>query len=168
MVVFFASLGVFPATAIATTGGDLWIDGPTGTLDAGAQMMAATSPSITALSAGGYEIACEGTNGDLWTYGTGESGDTGDAMLAGTSPSIVAVSSTQYEVAYQASNGDLSESASGNCDSHRQRDDGRDEPERHRALERWLRDRLPRAPEPTGGHDARLGLGSHPAVVGER
>jgi len=104
-VIFFASLGVVPAGALAGAGGDLWIDAPSGTVDTGLQVMAGTSPSITGLSGGGYEVAYQGTNGDLWTYGTGESGDSGDAMMAGTSPSITALSGILYETAYQAPTG---------------------------------------------------------------
>jgi len=111
-IVAVASVGAFPAQAIAA-GGDLWTFGSATMGDTGLAMMAGTSPSITALSSGGYEIAYQGTNGDLWLYGTTYSGDTGEAMMAGTSPSITAIPGDYYQVAYQGRDGELWEYGQG-------------------------------------------------------
>jgi hypothetical protein len=105
--IFFATLGLFPAAAIANAGGDLWTYGSGGATDTGQTMAAGTNPSITAVSTGGVEIAYQGSNGDLWTYGAAGSANTGGAMMAGTSPSIVDITGDDYEIAYQGSDGDL-------------------------------------------------------------
>jgi len=112
VLVAAASLAASPATAVAA-GGDLWTFGSASAGDTGLGMMAGSSPSIAALSNGGYEIAYQGANGDLWTYGTARSGDTGVAMMDGTSPSITAIPGGYYQIAYQGSDGDLWEYGDG-------------------------------------------------------
>jgi hypothetical protein len=78
-------------------------------------MSGSTSPSITALSGGGYEYAFEANGTDhLWTYGTLEGGDTGLTMADATSPSIAGLAHGGYEIAYQGANGDLSMDGSAN------------------------------------------------------
>ena len=67
-------------------------------------MAAGTSPSITGLANGKYEIAFQANTGQLWTVP--DHGNSGDGMMAGTSPSITAVGSG-YTVAFQANTGDL-------------------------------------------------------------
>jgi hypothetical protein len=71
-------------------------------------MMAGTSPSITALSNGGWVAAYQGASGRLFTAsssgaGTGPDGD----MKAGTSPSITALSNGGWVAAYQGASGRL-------------------------------------------------------------
>jgi hypothetical protein len=51
-------------------------------------MKAGTSPSVTALPGGGYEVALQASNGELVTVGTAGSTSTKQTMAAGTSPSI--------------------------------------------------------------------------------
>lgn len=55
-------------------------------------MAKGTSPSITALSGGGYEVAFQANNSQLWSVGMGPEAnniDTEQGMAPGTSPSIV-------------------------------------------------------------------------------
>jgi precorrin-6B methylase 2 len=73
-------------------------------------MMPGTSPSITALTSGGYEVAFQANNGVLWTVGSGPGSNNEDwnlGMAGGTSPSITALHGGGYEVAFQANNGVL-------------------------------------------------------------
>src|SRR5581483_8775641 len=56
----------------------------------GQGMMAGTSPSITGLPGGGYEMAFQANTGRLIAYGSAGNTDTGQGMKAGTSPSIAA------------------------------------------------------------------------------
>ena len=73
-------------------------------------MMAGTSPAITALPGGGYEMAFQANNtGNLWTVGNSGNTDWGpaDRMMAGTSPAIAALADGSYEVACQLSDGQL-------------------------------------------------------------
>jgi hypothetical protein len=51
-------------------------------------MMGMTSPSITALSGGGYEMAFQANTGHLWSWGSVNKGDWGLGMKGTTSPSI--------------------------------------------------------------------------------
>jgi hypothetical protein len=67
-----------------------------------------TSPAITQLPNGGYEVAFQANTGVLWTAQSGASGGTNlsQGMMAGTSPSIT-VQSGGYEIAFQANTGSL-------------------------------------------------------------
>jgi hypothetical protein len=65
-------------------------------------MTAGTSPSITALAGGGFEIAFQANTGALWTYGTASSGATDLGVNPRTSPSIAGAPSGGYEAAFQA------------------------------------------------------------------
>ncbi|MDI5970855.1 hypothetical protein POF50_016145 [Streptomyces sp. SL13] len=88
--------------------GHLWTATSTGGTDLGAVMMSGTSPSITALAAGGNEIAYQGGNGDLWvTSLTGTPVDSHLGMMSGTSPAIAAAASGGFNVAFQANTGML-------------------------------------------------------------
>jgi hypothetical protein len=51
-------------------------------------MKAGTSPSITCLPGGGYEVALQINTGKLWSLGTFAYKDWGAGMAAGTSPAI--------------------------------------------------------------------------------
>ncbi len=55
-------------------------------------MASGTSPAITALAGGGYEVALQANSGSLWTVGNGGGSDRfGDwrlGMASGTSPAI--------------------------------------------------------------------------------
>jgi hypothetical protein len=70
-------------------------------------MMPGTSPSVTALSNGGYEVAFQANTGHLWTVGSDPHGDWGLGMMPGTSPSLAGLSGSGYEVAFQANTGNL-------------------------------------------------------------
>ena len=70
-------------------------------------MRAGTSPSIAALSTGGYEMAFQANTGSLWSVGSDQHGSWGYGMMAGTSPSIAALSTGGYEMAFQANTGSL-------------------------------------------------------------
>ena len=97
-----AAVGV----AFQANTGNLWTTGAAGTADLGLGMMAGTSPSITALSGGGYQIAFQANTGNLWTTGAAGTADLGLGMRAGTSPSISALGGG-YQVAFQANTGNL-------------------------------------------------------------
>jgi len=68
-------------------------------------MMAGTSPAITALPGGGYEVAFQAHSGSLWSVGADNHGDWGQPMKAGTSPAIAGLADGSYQVAYQLSDG---------------------------------------------------------------
>jgi hypothetical protein len=85
----------------------LWVwSEATGAYDLGLDMASGTSPSITVLPDGSYEVAYQANTGFLWTYSpaTGAT-DTGLAMAPDTSPSIVAPPAGETIVAYQNSSG---------------------------------------------------------------
>ena len=69
-------------------------------------MMAGTSPSITTLSTGGYEMAFQ-ANGNLFSAGQGGNQNWQQGMAPGTSPSITALPGGGYEMAFQANTGNL-------------------------------------------------------------
>ena len=52
-------------------------------------MMGGTSPSITTLSSGGFQVAFEANTTSLWTVGSAGNKDWNLGMMPGTSPSIV-------------------------------------------------------------------------------
>ena len=54
-------------------------------------MMAGTSPSICALSGGGWQVAFQANTGNLWVVGEDNRGDMQLGMMVGTSPSVVAL-----------------------------------------------------------------------------
>src|SRR5207302_873953 len=66
-----------------------------------------TSPSITALPGGGYEMAFQANTGSLWSVGTDPHGDWGLGMKDGTSPSIAARSAGGIAMACHATTGRL-------------------------------------------------------------
>ncbi len=66
-----------------------------------ARMMAGTSPSITALADGSFEVAFQANTTNLWTVGGGGNTDWKLGMMAGTSPSITALG-YGFQVAFQA------------------------------------------------------------------
>lgn|GEM_PF-1570220 len=70
-------------------------------------VMPGTSPSITALSGGGYEIAYQASNGHPATVGTAGTTTWPVAMMPGTSPAITALAGGGYEVAFQAATSEL-------------------------------------------------------------
>ena len=74
-------------------------------------MMKGTSPAISGLPAGGYEVAFQANTGNLWYVGQGSGsitrGDRGLGMKAGTSPAIAALPAGGFEVAFQANTGNL-------------------------------------------------------------
>ena len=86
---------------------NLWTVGSAGNSDWQLGMMADTSPSITALSNGGFEAAFQANTGSLWTTGSAGTSDWQLGMMAGTSPSIAALAGGGFEVAYQANTGSL-------------------------------------------------------------
>jgi hypothetical protein len=81
---------------------DLWTVGDAGNKDWKLGMMPGTSPSITALSGGGFEVAFQANTGDLWTVGDAGNTDWKLGMMKGTSPSITALPGGGFEVAFQA------------------------------------------------------------------
>jgi hypothetical protein len=70
-------------------------------------MMRGTSPSIAALSGGGYEAALQANSTALWTVGDDGTKDWQVGMMSGTSPSITELAGGGFEVAFQANTGDL-------------------------------------------------------------
>ena len=70
-------------------------------------MMPGTSPSVAALSTGGYEIAFQSNLGQLITVGAAGGTNWGQGMKAGTSPAITALPNGGYEMAFQANTGQL-------------------------------------------------------------
>jgi hypothetical protein len=74
--------------------------------DTGLGVAAGTSPSITALGDGGYEVAFRAANGHLWTAGEGGSKDWGLGVAPGTSPSIHALYPSGYGIAFNAAGTD--------------------------------------------------------------
>jgi hypothetical protein len=66
-------------------------------------LMAGTSPAITMLPGGSYQIAFTANTGDLWSGGGWGGGDFWRHMTPGTSPSI-AITSCGYQIAFQRSN----------------------------------------------------------------
>ncbi|MHA6759553.1 hypothetical protein [Streptacidiphilus sp. PAMC 29251] len=67
-------------------------------------VMANSSPSVTALSNGGFQVAFAGSDGFLWEYGAAAERRVGAGLdvAPGTSPSIAAASSGGYEIAFHA------------------------------------------------------------------
>lgn len=70
-------------------------------------MMPGTSPSVTALAGGGYEMAFQANTGNLIVFGTGGNTNTGQGMKAGTSPAIAAAPAGGFQAAFQANTGNL-------------------------------------------------------------
>ena len=70
-------------------------------------MAAGTSPSVTALPGGGYEIAFQSSGGQLWTVGSAGWINWGVGLAARTSPSIAALPGGGYEIAFHAAGGQL-------------------------------------------------------------
>lgn len=72
-------------------------------------MMAGTSPAITALTDGGYQVAFQANTGSLWTVHSGAAGGRNLAlgMMAGTNPAITLQPNGSYEIAFQANTGVL-------------------------------------------------------------
>ena len=100
---------VAPPGSSGGSGGNLWLRDASGSqVNTTAGMMAGTSPAITALSGGGYEVAFQGNTGTLWLRNSsGSQVNTTAGMMAGTSPAITALSGGGYEVAFQSIGGSL-------------------------------------------------------------
>ena len=77
-----------------------------------------TSPSVAALSGGGYEAVFQANNNDLYGYASsGATTNTGLGMAPSTSPSIAGLSTGGWEAAFQANNTVLwTVGSSGNSD----------------------------------------------------
>jgi hypothetical protein len=100
---------------IAYQGADhtLYTTGHFGTTRWGLGLNAKSSPSITAVAAGGsdggYEVAVEGANNDVWTAFSGGFSQSQDlsrlTMAADTSPAISALPSGGAVIAYHATSG---------------------------------------------------------------
>jgi len=73
-------------------------------------MKAGTSPAITRLAGGGYEVAFQAHSGSLWSVGADNHGDWSQGMMAGTSPAIAALPGGGYEMAFQPTPGTSSPS----------------------------------------------------------
>jgi hypothetical protein len=69
-------------------------------------MYAGTSPSITALASGGFQVAFQANTTDLWTVGDAGDQDWKLGMMPGTNPAIAA-SGSSFEVRFQANTGSL-------------------------------------------------------------
>ena len=67
----------------------------------------ASSPSITGLIGGGYQVAFQANTHDLYVAGTAGTGDQGYGMMPGTSPSIAAMPGGSWLAAMQANVGYL-------------------------------------------------------------
>ncbi len=87
--------------------GELWTGATTSIGPAHLGMMHGTSPSIVALSGGGYEVAFQANTGELWTTGTAGTTNWHLGMQSGTNPSITALPNNGYEVAFQANTSSL-------------------------------------------------------------
>jgi hypothetical protein len=93
-------------SAFQASNGLLWVTTPSGTTNTGLGMAPNTSPAITPLVGGGYEVLFEANGGMLWRYGTyGPNGSTGNAMAANSSPAIAPLTGGGYAGLYQASSG---------------------------------------------------------------
>jgi len=95
----------------ANNTGNLWTVGSGGGSDNhgdwGLGMKAGTSPAITSLARGGYEMAFQANTGNLITIGTAGNKAWNLGMMAGTSPAITGLLGGGYEVAFQANTGSL-------------------------------------------------------------
>ncbi|WP_080430947.1 M12 family metallopeptidase [Burkholderia ubonensis] len=87
--------------------GSLWAIGSDYRGDMQLGMMAGTSPSITALPEGDWELAFQANTGSLWVVGSDYRGDMQLGMMAGTSPSITALPGGGWQAAFQANTGNL-------------------------------------------------------------
>jgi len=86
----------------------LWTTSNTGaTTNWGLGMKAGTSPSITALPGGGFQVAVQANTGDLWSVGTIGTKSWNVGMKAGSSPSITALPAGGYEIAVQTNGSQL-------------------------------------------------------------
>jgi hypothetical protein len=83
--------------SMSPAGGNNWTQG----------MAPGTSPSITAMAYGGYQMAFQSNNGQLITVGTNESTNWGQGMKPGTSPAIVGLANGGYQIAFQSNLGQL-------------------------------------------------------------
>ena len=71
-------------------------------------MRPGTSPAITALPSGGFEIAFQANTGTLWTTGNAGTGNTGLGMNPASSPSIAALTGENgYQAAFEANTNTL-------------------------------------------------------------
>jgi hypothetical protein len=111
-------LALVPGTARATaSAGDLCLYGNDATLNTGEPMMAGTSPSLAALSAG-TEVAYQTSGGALATYldATRTQSVTGYGLDPATSPTIAASGSTVV-VAFTANSSDALWTGNGSTES---------------------------------------------------
>lgn len=103
----FAAVSSDPVIAFQANTTSLWSAGAAGTGDHKLGLMPGTSPAITKLDNGGYEIAFQANTGNLWTTGTAGTRDWGLGMMKGTSPSITWLPGGGFAVAFQANTGNL-------------------------------------------------------------
>ena len=94
-------------TAFQANTGSLWTVGSAGNRDWALGMRGGTSPSITSLSGGGFQVAFQANTGSLWTVGTAGMRDWGLGLMNGTNPSITALANGGFEVAFQANTSSL-------------------------------------------------------------
>jgi hypothetical protein len=105
---FYAGwVGSSVAAALTGSNGYLYTYSGPGLADTFEPMQLGTSPGITLLSNGTYEIAYQSTSGDLTLFNSGSITNTGLPMKSGTSPAIAAQAGGGYQVAYQSSTGSL-------------------------------------------------------------
>jgi len=91
------------------TDGYLYVSSATGPVNLGVQVAAGTSPSLTELTGGGYEIAYHAPGGTLGWAGTAVTVVTGGstAMAPGTDPSIAPLPDGNFRAVWQGANTDL-------------------------------------------------------------
>ncbi len=90
--------------------GSLWTVGAAGASGPGDMqlgMAAGTSPALSALSNGSWEVAFQANTGSLWTVGNDSHGAWNLGMMPGSSPSIAGLTGGGYVVAFQANTGHL-------------------------------------------------------------
>jgi hypothetical protein len=104
---YSGGLGSAAAAALPGSDGDLYTYSSAGLDGTSEAIRSGTSPAITELSNGTYEMAYQSTSGYLIVTGSGVTTNTGLAMKAATSPAIAGSPYGGYEVAYQASSGSL-------------------------------------------------------------
>jgi hypothetical protein len=104
-----ASNGSTYVVAFQANGNFLSILGPSGFQNLGLGMMPGTSPAITIMQNGAYEIAFQANTGTLWTVSNaGGGGNTGQPMNPKSSPSITAQNAGPgYQIAYERSDNGL-------------------------------------------------------------
>jgi CHAP domain len=94
--------------AFQAKSGDLSVSGATGSKVTSLSINNGTTPSVAALTGGGFEVAFqESGTGHVWTAGSAGVLDSGFTPLQGTSPGITGLTSGSYELAMQTAANDL-------------------------------------------------------------